>query len=195
MSLRSFLLHGKSPKEEALIDTVLVLYESYRRAGRGDQEIVIMVTRDFKFHLSHLGVAVVQHPGNGSNANSYSGGPMPMPGINAQETPASMCAEMQTFGAQAQGAVPLKELGPLLAAQAPMHAITHPSRNSSGNYNHEISHTAQQRSHHPANAPMMGFASASMNNANHQSQRNQPNLPLAKQNSLISIDDTDDASR
>eukprot|EP00571_Detonula_confervacea_P016623 CAMPEP_0172310606 /NCGR_PEP_ID=MMETSP1058-20130122/12015_1 /TAXON_ID=83371 /ORGANISM="Detonula confervacea, Strain CCMP 353" /LENGTH=1157 /DNA_ID=CAMNT_0013023473 /DNA_START=83 /DNA_END=3556 /DNA_ORIENTATION=- len=57
MSLRLILLRGslRSPEEEQLVDTLLVLYESYLHAGRSTQDIVVMLTRDFTFHLGHLG--------------------------------------------------------------------------------------------------------------------------------------------
>jgi len=55
MSLRLILLRGKSrtPEEEALVDTTLVLYESYLHAGRSMGDIAVMVARDFTFHLGH----------------------------------------------------------------------------------------------------------------------------------------------
>ncbi|KAL7534968.1 hypothetical protein ACHAXR_006183, partial [Thalassiosira sp. AJA248-18] len=55
MPLRLILLRGnkRSPEEEALIDTVLVLYESYTHAGRSRSDIAVMVARDFQFHLGH----------------------------------------------------------------------------------------------------------------------------------------------
>ena len=55
MSLRLILLRGnnRTPEEEGLIDTVLVLFESYLHAGRSRSDIAVMVARDFQFHLQH----------------------------------------------------------------------------------------------------------------------------------------------
>jgi hypothetical protein len=58
MSLRLILLRDSSsrtPEEEQLVDTVLVLYESYLSAGRKEADIVVMVARDFAFHVSYQG--------------------------------------------------------------------------------------------------------------------------------------------
>ena len=57
MSLRMLLLreNSRTHEEEQLVDTVLVLYESYLQAGRKQADIVVMVARDFAFHYSHIG--------------------------------------------------------------------------------------------------------------------------------------------
>mmetsp|Transcript_1459 Transcript_1459/g.3698 ORF Transcript_1459/g.3698 Transcript_1459/m.3698 type:complete len:1141 (+) Transcript_1459:269-3691(+) len=57
MSLRLVLLRGnrRTPEEEQLVETILVLYESYIHAGRSEADIAVMVARDFTFHLGHLG--------------------------------------------------------------------------------------------------------------------------------------------
>lgn len=63
MSLRLILLRGslRTLEEEQLVDTVLVLYESYLHAGRSKQDIAVMLTRDFTFHLGHLGGLGMQY--------------------------------------------------------------------------------------------------------------------------------------
>ena len=54
MSLRLVLLRSsRTPDEEALVNTILVLYESYLQAGRPSQDIACMLARDFCFHLQH----------------------------------------------------------------------------------------------------------------------------------------------
>lgn len=55
MSLRLILLRGsaRTTEEDHLIDTVLVLFESYLHAGRSRRDIAVMVARDFAFHLGH----------------------------------------------------------------------------------------------------------------------------------------------
>jgi len=54
MSLRLVLLRpSRTPEEEALVNTILVLYESYLQAGRPSQDIACMLARDFCFHLQH----------------------------------------------------------------------------------------------------------------------------------------------
>lgn len=55
MSLRLVLLRpSRTPEEEALVNTILVLYESYLQAGRPSQDIACMLARDFCFHLQHV---------------------------------------------------------------------------------------------------------------------------------------------
>ncbi|KAL9185757.1 hypothetical protein ACHAXT_003534 [Thalassiosira profunda] len=53
LSLRLLLLRGhrRTPEEDRLVDTVLVLFESYAAAGRRRADIAVMVARDFDFHL------------------------------------------------------------------------------------------------------------------------------------------------
>jgi len=54
MSLRLVLLRPhRTPEEEALVTTILVLYESYLQAGRPSHDIACMLARDFCFHLQH----------------------------------------------------------------------------------------------------------------------------------------------
>ena len=54
MSLRLLLLRtNRIPEEEQLVDTILVLFESYLAAGRTRQDIALLVTRDFSFHMQH----------------------------------------------------------------------------------------------------------------------------------------------
>lgn len=54
MSLRLVLLRPhRTPEEEALVATILVLYESYLQAGRPSHDIACMLARDFCFHLQH----------------------------------------------------------------------------------------------------------------------------------------------
>ena len=54
MSLRLVLLRpNHTPEEEQLVNTILVLYDSYVQAGRRPQEIACMLARDFCFHLQH----------------------------------------------------------------------------------------------------------------------------------------------
>lgn len=54
MNLRLTLLRpNRSLEEEQLVDTLLVLLESYVSAGRSKEETVLLVTRDYEFHLKH----------------------------------------------------------------------------------------------------------------------------------------------
>lgn len=54
MSLRMILLRpNRSPEEEQLVETILVLYESYVAAGRTRPDITFLVTRDYDFHRQH----------------------------------------------------------------------------------------------------------------------------------------------
>jgi len=54
MSLRLILLRAnRTPDEEQLVNTILVLFESYLAAGRARQDIALLVTRDFSFHNEH----------------------------------------------------------------------------------------------------------------------------------------------
>jgi hypothetical protein len=54
MSLRLVLLRpSRTPEEEGLVNTILVLYESYLQAGRPSKDIACMLARDFCFHLQH----------------------------------------------------------------------------------------------------------------------------------------------
>lgn len=54
MTLRLILLRSnRTSEEEHLVDTTLLLFESYLTAGRSNQDIAIMVARDFFFHLQH----------------------------------------------------------------------------------------------------------------------------------------------
>lgn len=53
MSLRLVLLKaaGRTSEEEQLVDSILLLFESYLKAGRSRSDISQMVTRDYAFHL------------------------------------------------------------------------------------------------------------------------------------------------
>ena len=54
MNLRLILLrHNRSLEEEQLVDTLLVLFESYISAGRSKEDMVLLVIRDYDFHLKH----------------------------------------------------------------------------------------------------------------------------------------------
>jgi hypothetical protein len=54
MCLRMLLLgRARSEEEEQLVETVLVLHESYSAAGRTSQDIAFLVTRDYNFHTQH----------------------------------------------------------------------------------------------------------------------------------------------
>ena len=54
MSLRMLLLgRARSEEEEELVETVLVLHESYSAAGRTSQDIAFLVTRDYNFYTQH----------------------------------------------------------------------------------------------------------------------------------------------
>lgn len=54
MSLRMILLRSnRSVEEEQLVDTMLVLFESYTAAGRSRADIALLVTRDYEFHVQH----------------------------------------------------------------------------------------------------------------------------------------------
>ena len=53
MSLRLVLLKSiRKPEEEQLVDSILLLFSSYLKAGRSRADISQMVTRDYAFHLS-----------------------------------------------------------------------------------------------------------------------------------------------
>ena len=57
MSLRLILLRpNRSPEEDQLVDTILVLFQSYISAGRSKEDIVLLVTRDYDFHIQHNSV-------------------------------------------------------------------------------------------------------------------------------------------
>ena len=54
MSLRLVLLkRQRTPEEDQLVETVLVLFESYKSASRPREDIAILLARDFSFHLQH----------------------------------------------------------------------------------------------------------------------------------------------
>lgn len=54
MTLRVLLIRPSlTPEEEHLLDTVLILFESYLTAGRSRPDIATMVVRDFSFHFRH----------------------------------------------------------------------------------------------------------------------------------------------
>lgn len=54
MSLRLILLRPiRSEEEDQLVDTILVLFQSYLSAGRSKEDIVLLVTRDYDFHIQH----------------------------------------------------------------------------------------------------------------------------------------------
>ncbi|KAL7478046.1 hypothetical protein ACHAW6_003829 [Cyclotella cf. meneghiniana] len=54
MTLRLLLLRPhRTPEENHLLDTILILFESYMNAGRTRADIATMVVRDFSFHLQH----------------------------------------------------------------------------------------------------------------------------------------------
>jgi hypothetical protein len=54
MSLRLILLRpNRSDEEDQLVDTILVLFQSYISAGRSKEDIVLLVTRDYDFHIQH----------------------------------------------------------------------------------------------------------------------------------------------
>ena len=63
MSLRLVLLRAnRTTEEEQLVNTILLLFESYLAAGRTRQDIAIMVARDFTFHLLHQQQLSWMHP-------------------------------------------------------------------------------------------------------------------------------------
>jgi hypothetical protein len=54
MTLRLLLIRPQiTPEEDHLLDTVLILFESYLTAGRSRPDIATMVVRDFSFHFKH----------------------------------------------------------------------------------------------------------------------------------------------
>ena len=54
MTLRLLLIRPHlTPEESHLLDTVLVLFESYLSAGRSRPDIATMAVRDFSFHFRH----------------------------------------------------------------------------------------------------------------------------------------------
>lgn len=54
MTLRLLLIRPQlTPEESHLLDTVLVLFESYLSANRSRPDIATMVVRDFSFHFRH----------------------------------------------------------------------------------------------------------------------------------------------
>ena len=97
MSLRMLLLRSNGPlvsEEEHLIETILVLYESYIAAGRTRSDIALLVTRDFDFHLQHqarmvmmnqqhqqsLPTAAMTQPGQAQMFSSFNAN-NPQPGL------------------------------------------------------------------------------------------------------------------
>ena len=63
MTLRMLLMRPQRTIEEnALLDTILILFESYENAGRSRADIATMVVRDFSFHLQHSQQATYQAP-------------------------------------------------------------------------------------------------------------------------------------
>lgn len=128
MSLRLILLRGslRTLEEEQLVDTVLVLYESYLHAGRSKQDIALMLTRDFTFHLGHLGGLGMQY--GCSN-------------LPAQGAPQGSSPPMYAVQAPAQQQMP-QSIGPLMGS------IT--GGTTMGSYN------ATQVYQHPRSPPMMG---------------------------------------
>ena len=51
MSLRLVLLRrNRGPEEEQLVDSILLLFDSYVKAGRSRADITLMLARDFAFH-------------------------------------------------------------------------------------------------------------------------------------------------
>ncbi|KAL3783639.1 hypothetical protein ACHAW5_007423 [Stephanodiscus triporus] len=86
MSLRMLLLHenSRTHEEEQLVDTVLVLYESYLQAGRKQADIVAMVARDFAFHYSHIGGMAMKFapPPGGHPQHAPPAVPVAMGGFN-----------------------------------------------------------------------------------------------------------------
>jgi hypothetical protein len=97
MSLRLILLRGsrRTPEEEQLVDTVLVLYQSYISAGRSDVDICVMVARDFTFHLGHNKYLAAQFacPPPGGNG-------VVSPQLRAQATPPMYSINAAQFAQQ-----------------------------------------------------------------------------------------------
>jgi hypothetical protein len=51
MSLRHILLRkNRNAEEEQLVDSILILFDSYLKAGRSRVDITLMLARDFAFH-------------------------------------------------------------------------------------------------------------------------------------------------
>ncbi|EJK77963.1 hypothetical protein THAOC_00166, partial [Thalassiosira oceanica] len=63
MTVRMILLKpNRTPEEEQLVDTILVLFESYQSAGRTRPQILELLVRDFNFHVEHSQqVAIALH--------------------------------------------------------------------------------------------------------------------------------------
>jgi hypothetical protein len=60
MSLRMLLLgRARAETEEELVETVLVLHESYIAAGRPGKDVALLVVRDYEFHTQHQQTVVV----------------------------------------------------------------------------------------------------------------------------------------
>eukprot|EP00581_Thalassiosira_minuscula_P004956 CAMPEP_0183742376 /NCGR_PEP_ID=MMETSP0737-20130205/64590_1 /TAXON_ID=385413 /ORGANISM="Thalassiosira miniscula, Strain CCMP1093" /LENGTH=1103 /DNA_ID=CAMNT_0025977957 /DNA_START=214 /DNA_END=3525 /DNA_ORIENTATION=- len=63
MSLRMILLRSnRTSEEEQLVETILVLFESYVAAGRSRLDIALLVTRDYDFHIQHQQRMAMMNP-------------------------------------------------------------------------------------------------------------------------------------
>ena len=144
MSLRLTLLrgNGRTPEEDQLVNTILVLYESYLQAGRKEADIMVMVARDFAFHISQLGGSAI---GLGSQQQTSSS-----QGLSQGYRPSSMHpTASREANPPANLGSPL--MGPLLGFNAHQQQRLRPSSppricsNSMINYNHAVNHQHQQR--------------------------------------------------
>mmetsp|Transcript_16324 Transcript_16324/g.35278 ORF Transcript_16324/g.35278 Transcript_16324/m.35278 type:complete len:1158 (+) Transcript_16324:148-3621(+) len=89
LSLREILLRSnRTSEEEQLVDTILVLYESYIAAERTKGDIALLVSRDYDFHMQHAMQHVVGNNNNNMAPPSsvpMGQGPMTMQGVQQQQ--------------------------------------------------------------------------------------------------------------
>jgi len=194
MSLRLILLRGSSraPEEEALVETVLVLYESYLHAGRSEKDIAVMVARDFTFHLGHLGGLAMRYGGGAAS-------PTHQPTIHTnqicnQGPPPSMYAAAQAVQAQAPAPhpAPPMHISPLMGSiggykgQASVPPMgSNPLMGPMGGYSAPQLH---QQNHHMRSPPMMGINPMMNPTMNYNHPRMNQSMPfLTRQDSIASF--------
>ena len=103
MSLRLVLLRqNRTPEEQQLVDTILILFESYQAAGRSRQDIALLVCRDFMFHNEqNQRVAVLQQQRQPFQQRSLAGQQplQPLHSLNQQANLGMMQSSiLQTLG-------------------------------------------------------------------------------------------------
>lgn len=138
MSLRLILLRGNSrtPEEEQLVETVLVLYRSYLHAGRNEADIAVMIARDYDFHVSHSG---------GSTLRNMQAASMMTPASPSQSVCPSLIHSNSGSPLMAHLLVGLGRFN----VQQQQHLSMQPRvvSNPMMNYNHAASHRQQNKQH------------------------------------------------